>query len=680
MPVNTKFLMVLCTVLLWALPVFAQGSLVDNAPQQTDLIQEKLQNITAQNETLCVDMTGDTYDKKVLNTARNVLKESDSIPKKQLTGKALETVRCAYAYTYFAGAIDDRVKKVCPSPQAYVVRTSNRGVGMDCWICGIVFVFIESAQKMAYYTENFMRQTGLILLALLFLGWILIRAFQLFGSVFTGNPVEFFHDFFIRLIQVLIVGAILLTPMSNFFTTVLSPPVRLTAGLTSAISELSLQDAEGKSFSSQFNATAGISGACSYCENMADETYRFPRTDASYEPVLDDMAVNGFLCVTCTLFRQAMPFVAIGHSFVCTADKRSHVVGGLTGKAVNLVYSLPRVPDFKFAIYGWVLIISFTILIFLVAFKIIDAFFRLGFVIVFAPIFIATFPFPATRQYTIKAVQMILMGLFEFLGVAIAVGLIMSVFTMVLDDVGSLLAAVNANDVDAMLYALTGEKNLLFLFMCFSVAYFGSKILDTVTDAVVNIAGAEPGFDANLWKGGAGTAALGSIKNMSVKGVNSVRNSATAGAKYGTQKYAPKLDKAGEKAEVGMRNAGKKTGAKLRKFLGDNKVGQTAEKFAVGAGNAAADLSQFAREKTVKKFTGDEGKSIPDKADQTPNKTDNSNKADHKSDQKSDKRDKSDTRQNDREKGEKEQKKEPENKSDTQKSDSKSQSDGKKGR
>lgn len=673
MSFNTKFLMVLCTVLLWALPVFAQGSLVENAPQQTDLIQEKLQNITAQNKTLCVDMTGDKYDKKVLSTARNVLKESDSIPKKQLTGKALETVRCAYAYTYFAGAIDDRVKKVCPSPKDYIVRTSDRGVGMDCWICGVVFVFIESAQKMAYYTESFMRQTGLILLALLFLGWILIRAFKLFGSVFTGNPVEFFHDFFVRLIQVLIVGAILLTPMSSFFTTVLSPPVRLTAGLTLAISEVSLQDAEGKSFASQFNTASGVSGVCSYCENMTDETYRFPRTNDSYEPVLDDMAVNGFLCVTCTLFRQAMPFVAIGHTFVCTSDKRGGVIGGLAGKIVSFVTSLPRVPKIDFLIYGWVLIISFMILILAVAFKVIDAFFRLGFVIVFAPIFIAAFPFPATRQYTIKAIQMILMGLFEFLGIAIAVGLIMSLFTTALGDLGGLLDAVVANDVDAMLVALTEEKNLLFLFMCFSVAYFGSKILEASTTTVQYITNISA-------PGGVGSATLSASVGGAKKSVAVVAGAVSAGAKYGTQKYAPKLDKAGEKAEAGMRNAGKKTGAKLRKFLGDNKVGRTAEKFAVGAGNAAADLSQFAREKTVKKFTGDEGKSIPDKADQTPNKTDNSNKADHKSDQKSDKQDKSDTRQNDREKGEKEQKKEPENKSDTQKSDSKSQSDGKKGR
>ena len=89
--------------------------------------------------------------------------------------------------------------------------------------------------------------------------------------------------------------------------------------------------------------------------------------------LLTDELKGQFLCLTQKFYNQSRPFIATGHSLISFASHNSQALDG----------SVTRFPsNFKMWIVGALLVGLFTYFGFLVAFRIMDIFLRLGFVLV----------------------------------------------------------------------------------------------------------------------------------------------------------------------------------------------------------------------------------------------------------------------------------------------------------
>ena len=132
----------------------------------------------------------------------------------------------------------------------------------------------------------------------------------------------------------------------------------------------------------------------------------------------------------------------------------------------------------------------------MVAFKIIDIFLRLGFVLVLMPLFVATWAFPVSRDFCKKGLMFFLAIVTEFLGLALAINFIMMAFEAgIATDKQALLdamAAPNSKDYGTNLYnVIISGGGWYFLFMLTALFLMGTQLLAICTKMVSSLFGTE---------------------------------------------------------------------------------------------------------------------------------------------------------------------------------------------
>ena len=572
----------------WGKPlfVFLLGAFLWTMPAAAQLTQEKVQEITAARDLCSADRTGDSYDKAVRDKAYYILSLSETLKSSDLSSTAKDVLICARQYTAFASSIDSAKINVCPTMADYMKRSAG-----DCWICGVGFLLIESVQRLASYTEAPVKKLALQLIAIMFLFWILIKVLMLFGTWGYANISEFFSDLFVRFFAVLVAVAFLYAPVKEVFSLTVSPLINMSAGLGVYITDLTFTQSEGQSFAAQAEQQFGISSdtICPYCYRMNDPDYSFNRADASYTPVFEDAAVNAMLCLTCKIYRQVSPFLAMGQTFMCYGTWKE-----ATNFYIPFIVDI-NVPDFKLILFGILVVILFGIFLFLASFSMIDAFFRLGLVALFLPIFIATFVFPISRHYTVKAFSMVVYSILQLVGLAIAIALLLNLFLGFIPDSNALITHMLNNDVKAMLETLTGGGSFYMILVMAGILVMGMQIISGSNGIVSALSGIQdPGSYGmatgqsavqGAWGAVKATAgvAMGSVaaakeaqKGMSDVDLKKVRDGDFKGlAKDGmpASKTLKFSDKAADQADKGIQKAGKA-------------AGQAVEKTGKAAGNA----------------------------------------------------------------------------------------------
>ena len=495
----------------WGKPlfIFLLGAFLWAMPASAQLAQEKVQEIIAARDLCSANKVGDSYDAKMRDKAYYILSLSETLKETDLSSAAKDVLVCARQYTAFASSIDSSKINVCPTMADYMNRSAS-----DCWICGVGFLLIESVQHLASYTEPYVKKLALQLIAILFLFWILVKVLMLFGTWGYANISEFFSDLFVRFFAVMIAVAFLYAPVKEVFSLTVSPLINMSAGLGIYMTDLTFGQSEGESFAAKAEQKFGISNEtiCPYCERMKDPNYSFTRADTTYTPVFEDSAVNAMLCLTCKVYRQVAPFLAMGQTFMCYSTYKE-------ARSWSLPYILDlTIPHVKMLVFGIILVVLFGIFLFLASFNMIDAFFRLGLVALFLPIFIVTFAFPISRHYTVKAFSIVVYSILQLVGLAIAIALLLNLFLGFIPDSDTLIAYMLTNDVSEMLNVLTGEGSFYMILVLAGILIMGMQIISGSNGIVSALSGIQdPGsYGAATAKG----AMQGAIKTgVAVAGV-----------------------------------------------------------------------------------------------------------------------------------------------------------------
>lgn len=499
----------------WGKPlfIFLLGAFLWAMPASAQLAQEKVQEIIAARDLCSANKVGDSYDAKMRDKAYYILSLSETLKETDLSSAAKDVLICARQYTAFASSVDSSKINVCPTMADYMNRSAS-----DCWICGVGFLLIESVQHLASYTEPYVKKLALQLIAILFLFWILVKVLMLFGTWGYANISEFFSDLFVRFFAVMVAVAFLYAPVKEVFSLTVSPLINMSAGLGIYMTDLTFGQSEGKSFAAKAEQKFGISNEtiCPYCERMKDPNYSFTRADTTYTPVFEDSAVNAMLCLTCKVYRQVAPFLAMGQTFMCYSTYKE-------ARTWSLPYILDlTIPHVKMLVFGIILVVLFGIFLFLASFNMIDAFFRLGLVALFLPIFIVTFAFPISRHYTVKAFSIVVYSILQLVGLAIAIALLLNLFLGFIPDSDTLIAYMLTNDVSEMLNVLTGEGSFYMILVLAGILIMGMQIISGSNGIVSALSGIQ---DPGSY--GAATA-VGAVKGSLsvVKGVASVGGAA----------------------------------------------------------------------------------------------------------------------------------------------------------
>lgn len=418
--------------------------------------------------------------------------------------------KCAKEYTEKAAKIDRANESNCGTVMNKIKENSK-----DCWVCDIVHLVIESVQLMAGNTYQLMQWLALRLLGVIFLFWIAIKVLIFIGHMGYADNGEFMTDMLVRLIVVAIAAAILHAPIIDFYRIVISPFVGISANLAGKFTEMSMTDGQ-KTFAEIVESRAGANtnDICVYCTNMNDPDFKFERKreglqttqgNTVYAEVMDDQTINGILCLTCKVFRQVTPFIAVGEMFSCHAN----------AAAKHIPLTPIYIPNFLYLIVGYLIIIPFSILAVIVGFYLIDIVLRLGFVIVLTPLYIVAWAFPISREYSTKAWHVILYSLLQFIGVAVMIALFLALCLQVIPGgtPTNLLDAMAANDIEKMFRIVTGVEapgttvgemaiigtgtvvgSFLLLIMLFAFLVIAVKMLMATEAIVQNLSGISLGI------------------------------------------------------------------------------------------------------------------------------------------------------------------------------------------
>ncbi len=402
-----------------------------------------------------------------------------------------------------------------------VVRTAldkmNDSVGKSgtkstaCWPCDIAYVVFMVIQALSMKLSDIMAETGFKLLMIATAFFLLAKAA---GMVLTSKGGTFFKQIMSTLLGVMIVSLILKNNgqyLSVVYSQFLNPVI--TMGLS--ISD-DIQKSVGAE-SSYFKKSVGYQPFYKRVENSASRALtgmtktnfldyckfggssssssnifsdfltsvrngafpsikqNFPGlvSDSEQKTLLTDELQAQFLCMTEKFYYQSRPFIVMGQTLINFA---SHD----TESPPDTDTSFPE--EMKMWLLGALLVGLFGYFSFIVAFRIIDIFLRIGFVMVLMPLFIAAIVFPVTRDFTKKGWQFLFQIIVEFIGLSISMSFVMLLLEAVIapqsDELLKALSAKYSSDYGEDLFnALTNNSTWTFVFMLIGAVIMGDRLL-----------------------------------------------------------------------------------------------------------------------------------------------------------------------------------------------------------
>lgn len=399
------------------------------APQVNDqaLIEQNKNEIKKYSSDVCSKSDNYTYDATVLEKAHKVVDLYKTLEGGSSsfggTSDIESTYKCATDYIEHAGQIQKTAKTTC-SPISLLLKNAIQK--KDCWPCDITALVINAIQKMAVASYSVINEAALALLGGIFLVWLAITVLIFFGKFGFSRFSEFFTAVLNQAILVLIIAAILHAPLVNFYRIVISPFITYTAGLAISFSDIGT-DSIGQNSSVLTSAVKflGIRETrCSYCTDMAKSSDII--TTGQF---MDSQSINGVLCLVCTVYRQVAPMISLGQTMSCYATAIPKTMGGLPAFSAISLFS---VPNLSLLTIGWLLVIMFTLLMFIIGFYVMSVMMKLGFVLILTPLFLVAFAFKFSRNYAKQAWILVVHSMLTLVAIAIAVSLLLIGFNALL--------------------------------------------------------------------------------------------------------------------------------------------------------------------------------------------------------------------------------------------------------
>lgn len=391
-----------------------------------------------------------------------------------------------------------------------IMRSDAETVG--CWPCKMSYIILTVVQDLSSDLESKMQDAALRILSIFFLLWILYTTFL--AVIFPSKATNFLKDFMTRLLCVLVAAMILASGdnLKALYKNVLTPVIELGLGLTQQIGQAINVDTN---FATEVDTRVGITSIGEdYCSVLSSATsgtgnpfqsllvtlgYRqsdaFRDSQISEGSLLTPELQVALLCMTQTMYRQVSPMTAVGQSLIGFAQTES-AIPLIPGTNRSMGFSFP---DLIMWSVGFILVVLFTVFSFLVAFKIIDIFLRLGFVLVLMPLFVATWAFPATRDFTKKGFMFLMSIITEFLGLVLAINFIIVMFETGVannraDLIAKMVAPYSSDYGENLLNVILSNGGWYFLFMIIALAFMGFKLLSVSTKIIASL------FDGDIAK------------------------------------------------------------------------------------------------------------------------------------------------------------------------------------
>ncbi|MDY6407927.1 MAG: hypothetical protein SPL08_04440 [Pseudomonadota bacterium] len=338
-----------------------------------------------------------------------------------------------------------------------------------CWPCGLVHTMMVAVEKLALSMEDELSKAALMLLGIMFLFWLLFKVLILISQFGTANNAEFFTDLLTRFILAVIAVALLSGPMGVIYRLTFSNLLDITLQLSTEViaqadSQKTVSASDNLSVDTNLSGIAEREGLgeklagsdnleCGCCTNENSDCNggqisecRVNYTDsASYAGtgLTDDEVRMLFskkekqmlMCLTCKTYKETAPFVAAGRVLVYHAWKNKNLISKAAGWVEDLVgiHVVSYIPSpISMWFIGMVLIVGFTWIAYVIGFKLLDIFLRIGFIIMLTPFLVTTFVFPISRQYTKRGWDFLAHALLSIFAVSMGIALFMAVFTAAL--------------------------------------------------------------------------------------------------------------------------------------------------------------------------------------------------------------------------------------------------------
>ncbi len=361
----------------------------------------------------------------------------------------------------------------CLTPKQMLEDTfSSTDGGSGCWICDVVTLFIEAADRLASNFIDFLQKGGANSIIIKFLGlclafYILIKVGLIFFTFDAAGQKakKMWQDIIRALLFSCIAAAVLIAPKRIMFDYLFSPIFEFTAGLSQAITS-GVKDDKG-------NPIAGATGvtvpSCSYCTATTNNS-----TTSATSSVFSPTLKNSMLCIVCNNFNLMAPPTVIGQFLNC--------YGAIEAPWIDESFFGIRIymPNLTYVLSGVIFIVCFFILSAVYGFKCVDVFIRISYIAVVFPFLIVAMIFPISRVYMKKGFEVLIGACYELFIISISIKITLALFySMVFSakDMPLIAKALNSDETKE------GARTLMELFdgstgatfMCIALTFFVIK-------------------------------------------------------------------------------------------------------------------------------------------------------------------------------------------------------------
>lgn len=385
-----------------------------------------------------------------LQEAQLIIEEVERIPLNDRTREQQEKLEKAREdYTQAMKERLGRGSKACPTPKQLLLEYQE-----DCWTCDIVYLIVESMDKVitTFYKQLEEQHLPLILLSIGGLFWLVFRTLRLFLTWGMGDIGSYFTDVLKRILLLIFLSAILWTPYKDVLNIFITPIFTFSAGLTQSLSSIEAS-IETPQSTPQVNVEIyrSVLGTQppqpTYCQNLNAESAsptdeRVSRV-LQYQASIQDRALptsvrDSLLCIVQSIYQITVPPTVAGQYLMCMSQTQGAI------SFPTRLTPIIKLPDFSVWFASWFIIAAFFLLSAVFPFFLVDSFFRIGIVLLLMPFFIVTAAFPSTRAYTKRAFDVLISSLINFFMISLILVLLIQMFYTLMGPTATTLAELLA--------------------------------------------------------------------------------------------------------------------------------------------------------------------------------------------------------------------------------------------
>ena len=332
---------------------------------------------------------------------------------------------CATEYIDYAGELQKASGAKCDPTTAILRGIATRN---KCWPCDVTSVIIGGIQKMVLASYNVINNGAKMLLGLIYLFWLAVTILVSFAKFGFEKFAEFFTKILNQTIIVMIIAAVLHAPLVQFYRMTVSPFITYSAGLAMEFSEIGSKGMGDGLFNKIIKAIGvSASSKCSYCSSMKTAV----SDEVSTGQFMESASIRGILCITCSTYRQLAPMVSLGQVMICLGRSTPELFSSIPFLNQIAQFSTPNI---SLTMMGYILVILFSVLMFMVGYFIMASVFRLGLVLVLMPLFLVAFAFKVSRPYATRAWGVIVYAMGTILIISLTCTMLMMGFTALLPE------------------------------------------------------------------------------------------------------------------------------------------------------------------------------------------------------------------------------------------------------